>query len=315
MSTTGDKQALGQQLRAGRERRVRATLGRYMFVAPTMIFFLIFFAYPIADNVLISFQDVNIATFVGGNAPFVGFTNYSRMIETPLFQTAARNTLVFTIVSIAFQFTFGMALALYFNRRFPGVRTIRSVILIPWLLPLVVTATAFKWLFTEPNGLVTYLLGNELHIVSAHTSWLADPNLALPVAILANIWVGVPFDMVILHSGLQGIPEELYEAAAIDSAGRWACFWHITMPTLRPVIAVLLMLSLIYTIKVFDLIWVLTGGGPADVTQLFSTVSYQQSFGNFLFGQGAAVGNIMVLIVLVCAVGYLFALRREQDWA
>jgi multiple sugar transport system permease protein len=316
VSTRIKVQKVVRGARARRSIRLRSFAARrYLFVLPAVIFLLIFFAYPVADNVVTSFQDVGIASFVSGNAPFVGFANYSHVLQTLVFQEAARNTALFAVFSIVFQFSIGLVLALFFNRLFPLARTIRALILIPWLLPVVVTATAFKWLFAEPNGVVTYLLGTILHVIPAHTAWLADPQLALPVAIVANIWIGVPFDMVLLHSGLQGISQEIYEAAAIDGAGRWTRFWHVTLPLLRPVIAVLLMLSVVYTVKVFDVVYVLTGGGPADATQLFSILSYQLSFTDFLFGQGAAVGNIMVLIVLVFAVGYLYVLRREQTWS
>jgi multiple sugar transport system permease protein len=147
-----------------------------------------------------------------------------------------------------------------------------------------------------------------------HVAWLGDTHLALPVAIAANIWIGIPFNMIILHSGLQDIPTEIYEAADIDGAGRWARFWRITLPLLRPVISILLILGLIYTLQVFGQIYVMTGGGPADATQLFAILSYQLSFSDFLFGQGAAVGNVMALIALVCAVGYLAVVKREQAW-
>jgi multiple sugar transport system permease protein len=290
-------------------------IARYVFVLPALLFILIFFVYPLADNVVVSVENVNLSTYLNGNAPFVGWSNYAFILQSPVFQQAARTTATFCFVSLFFQFMLGMLLALFFSRSFPLSRLARSLLLVPWLLPVVVTSTAFKWLFTDPNGLVNYVLVDVLHVMAHGRAWLADPQLALPVVILTNVWVGVPFNMIILHSGLQGISPELYEAADIDGAGRWARFWRITLPLLRPVIAVLLILGFVYTIKAFGLVYAETGGGPANDTEILSILSYQLSFGDFLFGRGAAVGNVMVLVALVGALAYIFALSREQSWA
>lgn len=295
--------------------RIRRTdLGRYLFVLPAVLFMLGFFAYPVIDNIGISLQDVGARAFITGYAPFVGLSNYATVLQNPSFQAAVRNTIIFTIFSLIVQFIVGMALALFFNRSFPLAQTLRSLILLPWLLPLLVTGTTFKWMFTDPNGIINYALVNVLHILPHGVAWLADTQLALPIVILANIWIGIPFNMIILHSGLQGIPLEIYEAAAMDGASPWDRYWRITLPLLRPVISLLFVLGFIYTIKVFEIVVVLTQGGPADATQVFSFLSYQLSFQEFLFGQGAAVGNIMVLIALACGMGYLMTIRREQSW-
>jgi multiple sugar transport system permease protein len=294
---------------------LRASNARYLFVLPAAIYLITFFAYPLGYNVVISFQNVDLAHFIQGSGPFIGLDNYRTVLNSSVFHKAASNMVEFTALSLIFQFTIGMLLALFFNRSFPLSRTLRALMLVPWLLPLIVVATAFKWLFADPNGLIDYVFGTILHLVPPHEAWLSDPHVALAAAIVVNIWVGVPFNTVILHSGLQSIPPEIYEAAGIDGAGPWTRFWRITLPLLRPVISILLVLGLIYTLKVFGLMLVLTGGGPADATQLFSLVSYQLSFGDFQFGQGAAAGNIMVLVALVGAICYLFVLRSEQGSA
>jgi len=300
--------------RARRTIRVwRRDVGRYLFVLPAALFIVAFLAYPLIDNILVSFHDVNINTFINGNAPFNGLANYRQVVQTADFQAAVSNIAIFAVCSLTFQFLIGMLLALFFNRSFPLSGTIRALILLPWLLPLVVTATAFKWLFTDPNGLMNYVFVDVLHVLPHHLAWLADSQLALPVAIVANIWIGIPFNMIILHSGLQGIPEEIYEASAIDGANRWVQFSRITLPLLRPVVSILFMLGLIYSIKIFDVVYVLTGGGPGNATEMLSILSYQLSFHDFQFGQGAAVGTIMVLVALIFAVIYLAILRREQS--
>ncbi len=291
----------------------RSTVARYLFLLPATLFMLIFFVYPVIDNLLISVQDTGVTALIHGNGPFIGLANYTAVLYSSAFQTAARTTAIFTAVSLAVQFALGLGLALYFNRSFPLSRTIRALLLLPNMLPFVVTGTAFRWLFTDPNGFVNYVGGDLLHVVPPHTAWLADSQLALPIAILANIWIGVPFNMVLLYGGLQGIPQEIYEASAIDGAGAWMRLRRITLPLLRPVISVLLILGFIATIKVFGLVYLLTGGGPAGATQTFLVLAYNLSFQNFQFGQGAAVGNIVAVIALIGALAYLAVLRREES--
>ena len=293
----------------------RRAIARYLFVAPAALFMAAFFIYPMVYNINLSFQHVDIGSYLNGNSPYNGLSNYRWAFGNAEFRQAAANTALFTVFSLLFQFVAGMVLALFFNRRLPLARLIRSLILLPWLLPLVVTASVFQWVFADNTGLVNYLSVNVFHLLPHHVFWLEDTSLALPVAIAANVWIGTPFNMIILHSGLQGIPTEIYEAAAIDGASRVTQFWRITLPLLRPVIAVMLILGFIYTIKVFDIVYVLTGGGPNDSTELLSIFAYKLSFTEYLFGRGAAVGNIMVLVALVCAVGYAFAVRREREWA
>ncbi len=289
-------------------------MGRYLFILPAAVFMLSFFIYPVIYNLILSVQDVGIGTLVSGNAPFIGLANYRAVLQMAVFHEAARNTAIFTVVSLVCQFTIGLGLALFFNRAFPLSRLIRALILLPWLLPFVVTGTAYRWLFNDPGGFVNYLLGDVLHVISPHTAWLAETQLALPVVIIANIWIGIPFNMVLLYGGLQSMPPDVYEAAAIDGAGWWTSFWRITLPLMRPVIAIVLVLGLIGTIKVFGLIYLMTGGGPANATQTFLTLSYQLSFTNFQFGQGAAAGTVVAIIALIGALVYLALLRREQSW-
>ena len=169
------------QRRSGQLPRLQATriggigAARYLFVLPALIFILAFFAYPLADNIVVSFQDVNLFTYLNGNAPFIGLSNYSHVVQTEVFQQAARTIAVFCLFSISFQFICGMLLALFFNHSFPLARITRSLLLIPWLLPVIVTSTAFKWLFTDPNGLINYVLVDGLHLMSHGRAWLADP--------------------------------------------------------------------------------------------------------------------------------------------
>lgn len=185
----------------------------------------------------------------------------------------------------------------------------RGIMLLPWLLPSVATVTVWLWLFDGTNGLINYFL-LQLHVIAMPVSWLNSPASALVAIIIVNVWVGIPFNLVILYSGIQAIPKELYEAAEIDGARALQRFRFVTLPLLKPVNAVLL-LGLIYTLKQFDIIYILTKGGPGNATQVLSTWSYGLSFRDMRFGQGAAVGNIMLLISLTAAIWYAFFTRRE----
>jgi multiple sugar transport system permease protein len=230
-----------------------------------------------------------------------------------VFRTAVGNTIVFTLFSIAFQLTIGLALAVFFVRTFPLNALLRSLLLVPWLLPLVVSGTVFRWMLDTNNGIINHILLG-LHIVNTPVPWLTDYDTAMVGVLLCNIWIGVPFNMVILYGGLQAIPADLYEASAMDGAGRLRQFWYITLPMLRPVLLIVTTLGLIYTLKIFDVIWVLTKGGPANATQNLTTYGYQLSFGGLSeFGQGAAVGNVLILVCLGLSLIYLRTLRAEGE--
>jgi multiple sugar transport system permease protein len=274
-------------------------------MAPVVVFLAVFFVYPIGRGLLLSLQDFNATSFVTGEAPFVGLQNYVTVLTDRLFGTLAWHTAVFTIVSLAGQFTIGLALAVFFHRRFPLSTTLRSLILLPWLVPLIVSATAWRWIFDQQFGILNAALG-------AQVGWLTDPAMSLWAVTIANIWLGIPFNMVLLHGGLQGIPTTLYEAAAIDGAGRWRIFRSITWPLLRPVASVTLLLGLVYTIKVFDVIWILTNGGPANSSHTLSTWAYQRSFTDLQFGVGAAAGQLLVVVALIFGLLYIRAQRKED---
>lgn len=290
--------------------------GRYrlLFLLPILIDIVVVFIYPLYNNLTMSFEKYGISAFVSGRAPFVGLKNYVDVFSSPLMGSTIVNTLLFTVGSILVQFVLGMVFALFFKRSFPGSRLLRTLLLIPWLLPLIVSATAFRWMFDHTNGIVNQLL-QSLHLISQPLGWLITPSLALLTVIITNIWIGIPFNMVLLYGGLISIPEEFYEAASIDGANATQCFWYITLPSIREIITIVLMLGLIYTLKVFDVIKVLTGGGPANSTQILSTWSYALSFTDLSFGQGAAVGNVLIAISLVFSMIYLRIARLGSSVA
>ncbi|WP_327287588.1 carbohydrate ABC transporter permease [Streptomyces sp. NBC_01198] len=294
----------------GRPGRRNASLAAWGFLAPVVVYLGAFYAYPLYRNVDLSLRHYTVRSFVQGGAPFSGWDNFQQLIDDPTFGTALRNTMVFTLVSILFQYVLGLALAVFFHRGFRLAPTLRALFLIPWLLPLIVSASTWSWMLNSESGVVNYFL----HLAGiGEVDWLTSPHWALTSVIIANIWIGVPFNLVILYSGLQNIPGELYEAASLDGANRWQQFRRITFPLLRPVSAITLLLGLIYTLKVFDLIWIMTKGGPGDSSTTLSTWSYRLGFGSLLpqFGPGAAVGNILIVVALAFGLFYIRVQRSQ----
>jgi multiple sugar transport system permease protein len=281
-----------------------------MFLLPAVVYVLALFVYPIAYNLLLSVRQSSVIGLLQNTAGFVGLTNYRVAVTNPALPGVIAHTAIFMVGSLVVQFGTGLLLALFFTQKFPLSGLLRSLILIPWLLPGVVTGLILRLMFDPSSGMINQVL-SDVGLIHTPIEWLSDTNLALPVVVLANIWVGIPFNMLLLHGGLQDIPKELYEAARVDGAGRLRTFRSITLPVMRPVIAVVLVLGFIYTLKAFDIVIILTGGGPINATQLLSTWTYTLSFGNLDFGQGAAVGTIMMLISLVCALAYVRSYRGE----
>jgi len=205
-----------------------------------------------------------------------------------------------------------MALAVFFAQNFRLSGTLRALFLVPWLLPLIVSSSTWSWMMNSDSGVLNSLLGA---FGIPQVNWLTSPSWALTSVIIANIWIGIPFNLVVLYSGLQAIPSDIYEAAALDGASGWQRFWRVTFPLLRPVSAITLLLGLVYTLKVFDLVWIMTKGGPTDSSTTFATWSYKLSFGNLLpqFGPGAAVGNLLIIMALLFGLLYIRTQRRAMS--
>ncbi|MEU6767799.1 sugar ABC transporter permease [Streptomyces sp. NPDC046853] len=289
--------------------RRRRRLSQWGFIAPAVIFMLLFFGYPLVRNILMSFQDYSPSTFFDGKAPFNGTDNWSKVFQDDLFGKALWHTVVFTLGSLIGQFGIGLALAVFFTRKFPLNGVLRSLILLPWLVPMVVSGIVWRRILDQDTGVLNSFL--DTFGAGGATPWLTSPGMALFSVILVNIWIGIPFNLVILYGGLQEVPKELYEAASLDGASAWRTFRSITLPLLKPVITVVLVLGFMSTVKILDLILALTDGGPADATQTLGTLTYQNSFVQLDFGAGAVVGNVLILISAVFAVFYLRANRSE----
>ena len=288
----------------------RGRWAAWAFLAPVTGYLLAFYAWPLYRNLDLSLREYTVRSFVRGDAPFSGLDNYRTVLDDPTFWPALWHTVVFVGVSLLFQFTIGLALAVFFAQNFKLSATLRALFLVPWLLPLIVSASTWSWMLNSDSGIVN----SALRAVGVDpVNWLTSPHWALTSVIIANIWIGIPFNLVVLYSGLQAIPPDIHEAAALDGASSWQRFRRVTFPLLRPVSAITLLLGLVYTLKVFDLIWIMTRGGPTDASTTFATWSYKLSFGNLLpqFGPGAAVGNLLIVMALVCGLVYIRVQRRQ----
>src|ERR671934_424360 len=292
-----------------RGRRARRVAAPYLYVAPALLFLAALAIYPIVYNVRTSLTDLTVGTFLSGDAPFVGLDNYTKVLSDDAFLHAVGVSALFTVACIVLQFTIGLALAMFFARPFPGSDLLRALLVVGWLLPGVVSGNLFRFLLDGDSGVVPWAV---LGVGLGHHSWLTDPNSALWAAVATNVWVGIPFNMLLLLPGLQAIPDELYEAAAIDGAGRWQRFRYITIPLLRPVALSVIVLGVIYTFKVFDVVYVLTGGGPVDAPTVQPIQGYNVSLKFFRFGEGAAESTLLLVAMLMVAAVYLVLQRREE---
>ena len=283
----------------------------WAFLTPITVYLVAFYAYPLYRNLDLSLRHYTVRSFVYGDAEFVGAGNYRTVLSDATFLPALGHTVVFTVVSLALQFSIGMALAVFFAAHFRLSALLRALFLVPWLLPLIVSASTWSWMLNSDSGIVNSALG----LVGIEPiNWLTSPDWSLASVIIANVWIGIPFNLVVLYSGIQSIAPQLNEAAMLDGASGWQRFWRITFPLLRPVSAITLLLGLVYTLKVFDIIWIMTKGGPVDSSTTLATWSYRLGFGNPLpaFGPGAAVGNLLILIAVGFGLMYIRAQRRQQ---
>lgn len=283
-----------------------------LFVLPAFIYMLIFVGYPIVRNIVLSLQDVTVRTLTADSQPFVGFKNYMKIFQDPVFTKSMLNTLIFTLCCLAVQFVIGFLLALFFNQHFSVAKPVRGLLLIPWMIPITVTALMFKFIFGTDVGILNYFL-KSIGIISQNIDWLTSANTALFAIVCANVWIGIPFNMILISTGLTTIPKELYESASIDGAGKVQTFFKITLPLLRTTIESVLILGFIYTFKVFDLVYVMTGGGPVNSTHMLSTYSYKLSFEMFKYSEGAAVANVLLVILLIVGVFYLRATKEDDE--
>jgi len=267
----------------------------------------LFIAYPFVKGVELSVTDAR----VGVPGSFVGLHNFAVLANDTIFQAAVWNTFVYTGVTTVFKLGLGLWLALLLNRHFKGKALTRAFVLLPFIIPTVLSTFAWKWMFDPTFSVINWTL-YRVGLIHGRINWLSDPDLAMISVIIVNIWRGVPFYAISLLAGLQTINPELHEAAAIDGARSWQRFWHVTWPLLLPVTMVVVLFSVIQTFADFQLVYVLTGGGPANATHLFATYAYQIGVGTGLLSQGAAISLAMFPVLLVVVIVQLLYIRRVE---
>jgi multiple sugar transport system permease protein len=279
----------------------------FWFMLPAMAFLILFLAYPLGLGIWISFTDARI----GRSGEWIGLENYEWLKDDSIFWLSVFNTLLYTAVASAFKFAIGLYLALLLNENMPFKAILRALVLIPFIVPTVLSALAFWWIFDAQFSIISWSL-KQLGLITQNINFLGDVNWARASVIFVNIWRGVPFVAITLLAGLQTVSPSLYEAATIDGATAWQRFRFITYPLLTPIIAVVMTFSVLFTFTDFQLIWVMTRGGPVNATHLMATLSYQRAIVSGSLGEGAAISNAMIPFLLAAIMISWFGLQRRK---
>ena len=280
------------------------------FLAPALILFGTFVLYPMLNAIQLSFFDWD---GLSANRTFVGLENYvSVLTRDPVFWTAMRNSLIWVVLSLLVPTSLGLLIAMALNQQLAGRTIFRTVFYLPAVLGSIAVATMWRWMYNPQLGVVNYVL-DTIGLDTLSQSWLGNPQTALYAVFIASCWVVTGLNMVLFLAGLQNVPKELAEAARVDGAGRWQIFRNVTIPALQPTFVIVIALTIVNSLKVFDLIVGMTGGGPAQRTQVLALWSYTQSFGNRQFGEGNAVATILLGLTLLIVIPYLFWTQRAEE--
>ena len=282
----------------------------FILVGIPILFLLSVSGAALVYNIVMSFQEVDIFSIGTLVRPFVGFKNYVSILTDAWALPIFANTAIFVICSLLGQFTLGFALALFFNIPFPGSSYIRGLFLVSWVMPGLVTGAIWNWLLAGDFGVANYLL-QSTGMISEPIFWRSDPDFALWSVIIANIWFGTAFNMILLSVGLAAIPRDLYEAANLDGATALKRFFTITLPMMRSTIGALLSLGLIFTLQQFDLFAAITNGGPNNSSNVAQFWAWQLSFTEYDFARGATVSVLMIIFVIIAAIFYVRSTRHE----
>ncbi len=304
--------ALSVQRFTGGARAAEVRLA-YLLVGPALLSIALVAFYPLLSDLWLSLHSKNLR-FPARGEPFVGIQNYLTLIQDGRFWNALRNTSVIAAVSVTAEMVLGMLAALAIHRSFRGRGMVRAGLLVPWAMTTVVTARMWDWIFNANYGIFNAALLN-LRLIGAYRAWTASADSAIWAVIGADVWKTMPFMALLLLAGLQMIPSDLYEAARIDGAGAWRIFWRITLPLLRPSILVALLFRTLDVVRIFDLPFVLTGGGPGYATETLSIYAYRTLFTNLDFGYGATLSFGMFLVVMIVALFYVKVLGSSAERA
>ena len=288
-------------------------------LAPVVIVMGVLVFYPLVRGIMLSFTDADRFTlgnkYIPSSYHYIGVRNYKDIVTSSDFRNVAEWTAIWTFVNVFFHFTIGLGLAIALNRTLKFRGWYRMLLMVPWAVPSFISAFAWRFIFNNPYGFLDQMLVKLGW--SNPPAFLGDPTWAKVAVIMTNVWLGVPFMMVAMLGALQAIDADLLDAAAVDGASVWRRFWDVTMPGIRPVAATVILLGLIWTFNMFNIIFLVTGGGPAIATQIFATFAYRAAFTDYLYGQAAAYGVILLSILLVFGTTYRWAVKRagEESWS
>ena len=277
------------------------------FVAPAALVIILIVLIPLGRALWMSVFDIRLTR--PGVEPFVGLGNYLEQLTSGDFWAATGRALYFTVVSTALELGFGMGLALLMDQPLRWRWLLRTLVILPWALPTIVNALMWRWIDNAEYGALNALL-TQTGVLHDYQPWLSDSDLAMWMVIIADVWKLTPLVAILLLAGLQSIDREVVEVARVDGAGPWQVFRHILLPLVTPVLLILLALRTMEAFKVFDLIWIMTDGGPANSTQTIAIYAYQTAYQGFDFGRGAALGYLIALVIMVLAAIYLRLLGR-----
>ena len=289
--------------------RVRRSLARdealfgYLLLLPAALLIIVLVGVPFLNALWLSFHRKLLGA---QDAPWIGLQNYLTLLGDSTFWMAVRNTFVFTIGSIGAKVVIGLIIALVLNEAIPLRGLWRSITMLPYAMPTLVSVRVWKWMYNDVAGVFNYLVGHQV-------LWLGDPNIAMPAVIAVNVWRGFPFFVITFLAGMQTVPQELYDAAKVDGAGVWARFQHVTFPGILPIVAVTTLFSAILTFNDFSIIWILTQGGPGNATNVLATLTYKIAIPGLELGKGVAVSVLMLpILVLMIVLLTRFVSRREE---
>ncbi|TAW25448.1 sugar ABC transporter permease [Rhizobium leguminosarum] len=279
----------------------------FLFMLPAAVFLVCFLTYPLGLGVWLGFTD----TRIGRDGIFIGLENYQFLMDDSVFWLSVFNTILYTSVASVLKFALGLWLAMLLNQHLPFKSFFRAIVLLPWVVPTVLSALAFWWIYDSQFSIISWSL-MQLGLISGPINFLGDPINARISVIVANVWRGIPFVAISLLAGLQTIPASLQEAASLDGATNWQRFRYVTLPMLTPIIAVVMTFSVLFTFTDFQLIYVLTKGGPVNATHLMATLSFQRGIPGGQLGEGAAIAVAMVPFLLGAIMFSFFGLQRRK---
>jgi multiple sugar transport system permease protein len=275
----------------------------YILILPSLLLILAVVIYPVASGIILSFHEMRL-TRPDLGTPFVGLKHYAAMMNDSVFRVALFNTIVWVVLGVTSQFVLGLITALALNRSLPGMKLARILILLPWIMPSVVAGHMWALMLDSRLGVINDILV-RLGMLTEYKAWFADPNTALPTVLVVSLWNSFPFFTLLLLAGLQGIPDDLYEAASVDGANFWLQFRHITLPLLTPVIVAVIILRVIGLVNAPDLLIVLTGGGPGNATEVLSLYAFKKAYTEFNFGYAGALSVFMLVLLMLFTVLYV----------